>query len=304
MRLALLFPGQGTHTPGFLGRLPAHPAVQATLTEAARVLGAEAEQLDSASALESTAAVQLSTVIAGVAMARALAAEGTQADAVAGLSVGAFAAAVVSGALTFPESLTLVKLRGEAMAQAVPSGHGMTAILGLSERDARALIARVSARAPLYLASVNGPREVVVSGPDAALELAAAEAHTAGAAARRLRLAIPSHCPLMDGVSGRLRTALQGIAVRAPRAAYVSNTRARVAREAREVAEDLILNVSHTVRWHDSVTLLFELGCRLFLETPPGAVLSNLVKDSFPEARALALEEVPLATAVALGARP
>jgi len=301
MRLALLFPGQGTHTPGFLGRLPPHPAVRSTLEEAAAVLGAATSRLDSAEALASTAAVQLTTVIAGVAVARALAAEGQEADAVAGLSVGAFAAAVACGALSFPEALALVKLRGEAMAQAVPGGHGMSAILGLSERDARALIARVSARAPLYLASINGPREVVVSGPDAALELAAAEAHAAGAAARRLRLTIPSHCPLMQAVSGRLRTAMQGITMRAPRALYVSNTRARVAREAREVAEDLIENVSHTVRWHDSVTLLYELGCRLFLETPPGAVLSKLVKDAFPEARALALEEVPLATAAALG---
>ena len=304
MQLALLFPGQGTHTPGFLSRLPAHPAVRATLEEATETLGDEARGLDSAQALESTAAVQLTTVIAGVAVARALAADGREADAVAGLSVGAFAAAVVSGSLTFPEALRLVKLRGEAMAQAVPRGHGMTAILGLTERDARALVARVSTRAPLYLASVNGPREVVVSGPDAALELAATEAHAAGAAARRLRLTIPSHCPLMDGVSERLRTAIAGLRLRPPRAAYVTNTRARVAREAREVAEDLILNVSHTVRWHDSVTLLFELGCRLFLETPPGAVLSRLVQDSFPEARAVALEEVPLATAVALSVRP
>lgn len=303
MRLALLFPGQGTHTPGFLSRLPAHPAVEATLREAAEVLGVAAERLDSASALESTAAVQLTTVIAGVATARALAAEGPEVDAVAGLSVGAFAAAVVSGALTFPEALGLVKLRGEAMAQAVPHGHGMTAILGLTERDARALLARVGTRAPLFLASVNGPREVVVSGSDAALTLAAAEAHAAGAATRRLRLAIPSHCPLMDGVSERLRTAMQGVTIRAPRAAYVSNTRARVAREAGAVAEDLILNVSRTVRWHDSVTLLFELGCRVFVETPPGAVLSNLVKDAFPEARALPLEQVPLASAVALCAR-
>ncbi len=303
MRIALLFPGQGTHTPGFLSRLPVHPAVQATLAEAGAALGAEAERLDTAEALASTAAVQLSTVIAGVAMARALAAEGTQADAVAGLSVGAFAAAVASGALTFPEALALVKLRGEAMAQAVPRGHGMTAILGLSERDARALIARVSPRAPLYLASVNGPREVVVSGPDAALELAAAEARAAGAAVRRLRLTIPSHCPLMEGVSGRLRTAIERVAVRAPRAAYVSNTRARVAGQAHEVAEDLVLNVSRTVRWHDSVTLLFELGCRVFIETPPGAVLSHLVRDSFPEARALSLEETPLAAAVTLAAR-
>lgn len=303
MRLALLFPGQGTQTPGFLGRLPPHPAVQATLEEAARVLGAGTCGLDSAEALASTAAVQLTTVIAGVAMARALAAEGCEADAVAGLSVGAFAAAVACGSLTFPDALTLVKLRGEAMAQAVPGGHGMSAILGLSERDARALIARVSARAPLYLASVNGPSEVVVSGADAALELAATEAQAAGAAARRLRLSTPSHCPLMQGVSARLRLALQGVTVRAPRAVYVSNTRSRAARAAREVAEDLIENVSHTVRWHDSVTLLFELGCRFFIETPPGAVLSNLVKDSFPEARALALEEVPLATAAALAAR-
>lgn len=303
MRVALLFPGQGTHTPGFLGRLPAHPAVAATLTEAARVLGADAGRLDGAEALASTAAVQLTTVIAGVAMARALAAGGIEPDAVAGLSVGAFAAAVVSGALTLPDALRLVKLRGEAMAQAVPGGHGMSAIVGLSERDARALIARLSARVPLYLASVNGPREVVVSGSDAALERAAAEAHAAGARVQRLRLSIPSHCPLMDGVSERLRTALAGVSVQPPRAAYVSNTRARVAREARALADDLILNVSHTVRWHDSVTLLFELGCRVFIETPPGAVLSKLVKDSFPEARAIALEEVPLASAVALGAR-
>lgn len=304
MRLALLFPGQGTHTAGFLGRLPAHPAVRATLAEASGVLGAAAERLDSAEALESTGAVQLTTVIAGVAMARALAAEGSVADAAAGLSVGAFAAAVTCGSLTFPDALRLVKLRGTAMAQAVPGGHGMTAILGLSERDARALVARVGAQAPLYLASVNGPSEVVVSGSEAALAAAAAQAGAAGARVRRLRLATPSHCPLMDGVSVRLRAAMQSVELKAPRATYVSNTRARVAREAHEVAEDLIENVSHTVRWHDSVTLLYELGCRAFIETPPGTVLTSLVRDSFPEARAVALEEVPLATAAALGVPP
>jgi malonate decarboxylase epsilon subunit len=287
-----------------LSRLPAHPAVDATRREAREALGDEAQRLDSAQALESTAAVQLATVIAGVATARAVAAEGLEADAVAGLSVGAFAAAVVSGALTLPEALTLVKLRGEEMAQAVPRGHGMTAIVGLSERDARELIGRVSAHAPLYLASVNGPREVVVSGPDSALELAAAEARAAGAAARRLRLSIPSHCRLMDGVSGRLRAAIGKLSLQRPRVAYVSNTRARVVREAGELAEDLILNVARTVRWHDSVTLLHELGCRVFVETPPGAVLSNLMKDSFPEARTVALEQAPLATAVAVAVRP
>ncbi|MDE2137734.1 MAG: acyltransferase domain-containing protein [Gammaproteobacteria bacterium] len=300
MRIALLSPGQGMHTPGFLSRLPAHAAVRATLAETRAILGPAAEGLDSAAALATTAAVQLSTVIAAVAVARALAAEGVRADAVAGLSVGAFAAAVGCDALSFPDALALVKLRGEAMAGAVPQGHGMSAILGLSERDARALVARLAGRAPLYLAGVNGPREVVVSGADAALERAAAAAHAAGASARRLRVTTPSHCPLMADVSERLRAAMQGVVLRDPRVPYVSNTRARAARTAHEVAEDLILNVSRTVRWHDSTTLLYELGCRLFIETPPGAVLSNLVRDSFPEARAVALEDTPLASVIAL----
>lgn len=300
MQLALLFPGQGTHTPGFLGRLPPHPAVRATLAEAVAALGPGALQLDSAVSLESTAAVQLSTVIAGVAMARALSAEGVTCDAVAGLSVGAFAAAVASGALTFPEALTLVKLRGETMAQAVPRGHGMTALLGLSESDALALVARVAARTPLYLASVNARSEVVVSGSEAALELAAEEAHAVGAAARRLRLTIPSHCPLMDGVSARLRQAMVSVELKIPLVPYVSNHRARLTREPVEIAEDLILNVSHTVRWYDSMRLLYELGCRRFFETPPGSVLSNLVKDAFGGVRTVALEDTPIATAVAI----
>jgi malonate decarboxylase epsilon subunit len=304
MQLALLFPGQGTHTAGFLARLPPHPQVQATLAEARQALGPALPELDSAEALESTAAVQLTTLIAGVAVARALAADGLTPDAVAGLSVGAFAAAVSSGTLAFPAALALVKLRGEAMAQAVPRGHGMSALVGLSERDALALIARVSVRVPLYLASVNARSVVVVSGSEAALALAAEEAHAAGAAARRLRLAVPSHCPLMEPVSARLREALRSVTLQAVRIPYVSNHRARATRDPAEIAEDLILNVSRTVRWHDSMRLLYELGCRRFVESPPGAVLSNLVRDAFADARAVALEEAPLATALALARAP
>jgi len=303
MRVALLFPGQGAQTPGFLRRLPQHPAVHATLEEVRQVLGQNPEELDGVTALEFTPAVQLATLIAGVAIARALAADGLLADAVAGLSVGAFAAAVACEALSFSDALRLVKLRGEGMADAVPRGHGMAAILGLTEREALRLIARVNERIPLYLASVNAPTEVVVSGEDAALALAAEEAHASGGGVRRLRVSIPSHCPLMDVVSTRLREAMRSIPLGRPRMPYVSNHRARIAVEGTDVGEDLILNVSRTVRWHDSVTLLYELGCRLFVESPPGDVLSNLVKSSFPEARALALDDVPLATVVTLARR-
>jgi malonate decarboxylase epsilon subunit len=303
MQVALLFPGQGAQTPGFLRRLPQHPAVQATLNDARRILNEELDQLDSAAALKSTVAVQLCTVIAGVATARALSAAGAGVDAVAGLSVGAFAAAVACEALEFADALRLVKLRGESMAGAVPSGFGMAAILGLTERGVLDLVARVSERSALYLASVNAPSEMVVSGERAALALAADEARARGAAVRMLQVEVPSHCPLMDGVSTRLRAATRAVSWLAPRVPYVSNHRARATLLAAEVAEDLILNVSRTVRWHDSLTLLHELGCRLYLETPPGQVLTRLIEASFPDARAVALEEVALASAVRLARR-
>jgi malonate decarboxylase epsilon subunit len=299
MRVALLFPGQGAQTPGFLHRLPEHAAVQSTLGEAARVLGVDLARLDSAAALESTGAVQLGTVIAGVAVARALEAEGLRADAVTGLSVGAFSAAVACGALGFAEALELVRVRGDSMARAAPRGYGMAAILGLSERAATALIARVNAQTPLYLAGINAPAETVVSGADAALERAIAAAHDAGGRGVRLRVSTPSHSPLMDEVSVRLRAALRGMPLAAPRVPYVSNHRARVARTGAEVADDLALNVSRTVRWHDSVTLLYELGCRVYIEPPPGKVLSNLVRASFADVRVVALELAPLASALA-----
>ncbi|HYL03092.1 MAG TPA: acyltransferase domain-containing protein [Steroidobacteraceae bacterium] len=300
MRVALLFPGQGAQVPGLFARLPQHPAVAATLEEASAVLGGDARRLDEAAELERPASVQLAVVIAGVAASRALEAEGFAADAAAGLSVGAFAAAVASGAVAFADALRLVRLRGAAMTEAVPGGYGMSALVGLPLRQARELIGRVNGQLPLYLASVNAPTEVVVSGADEALALAATEAHAAGAAARRLRVPLPSHCPLMESVSVRLRAAFAGIALGQPRLAYVSNHRARVAADGAAVAEDLILNVSRPVLWHDSITLLTELGCRLFVECPPGAVLSGLVRCAFPGARAVALEEGSLASAVAL----
>jgi malonate decarboxylase epsilon subunit len=303
MRLAWLFPGQGAQRPGFLRRLPDHPAVRATLGEAAAVLGRDVQRLDEAQALEDTVAVQLGTVIAGVAVARALAAENIAADAVAGLSVGAFSAAVASKALAFADALPLVQLRGQCMARLAAPGSGMLAILGMSEREVVALVAEVSRQSPLYLASVNAPSEIVVSGEARALELALQAVHSRGASARRLAVGIPSHCALMDEVSQRLRTALSAIRIARPQVPYLSNHRARLVSDAAEVAADLCLNVSRTVRWHDAMTLLYEHGCRIYCETPPGQVLSTLVRDAFADARAVALERVPLADALLIARR-
>lgn len=88
-----------------------------------------------------------------------------------------------------------------------------------------------------------------------------------------------------------------------PRVPYISNLRARALTNTADIAEDLILNVSRTVRWHESVTLLYELGVRVFVEAPPGQALSNLVKNEFPPARALAGAVVHLDSVVHLCGR-
>jgi malonate decarboxylase epsilon subunit len=221
---------------------------------------------------------------------------------VAGLSVGTFAAAVMARALGFEAALRLVELRGRLMDQTCPEGHGMAAVIGLDERAMAALVVEAAARSsPVYLAGVNASRQVVIAGADAGIATALELARAAGAhRAERLRVRVPSHCPLMEPVADALERALVSVDVRTPQVALVGNRRARVLRDPGAIREELATNVTQPVRWHDATTLLHERGVRLFVELPPGRVLTDLAIAAFPEARAVALEEVGLDSAVSL----
>ena len=130
MTVAFLFPGQGSQSAGMLHQLPQHAEVTRTLQEASDVLGRDVGALDNAESLRSTAAVQETLLIAGVATARALMAEQVRPVAVAGMSIGAFGAAVACGTLSFADALPLVRLRGELMQKSFPSGYGLAVIEG------------------------------------------------------------------------------------------------------------------------------------------------------------------------------
>lgn len=293
MTVAFLFPGQGAQTCGFLHALPGHPAIHETLAEAERLTQCDVLQLDTEAALASTTSLQLATFIAGVATARALRAEGVTPDFVAGLSVGTFAAAVASGALRFAEALSLVSLRARLMKDAYPQGYGLAAIAGLSERRIREEI--TAGKEGIFVASINAPTEIVLAGSDAALAVAIAAARAAGARhAERLAVTVPSHCPLLDSVAAALDEALREVAVANPTIPYVGSRSARVLRDADAVRAELAGNVAHTMRWHDATTLLHELGATLFLEMPPGSVLTKLACNAFPRARARAMAHVSL----------
>lgn len=302
MAVAFLFPGQGSQRPGMLHALPDHPQVRATLEEASEILRCDSRELDEEKALQSTIATQLAIFIAGVATARMFAVEGAEPDLVAGLSVGAYTAAVAAGAVAFAEGLGFVRTRAELTAARFPSGYGLAAIIGLSEQAVAKLIASCTTpERPVYLALLNAPQQIVVAGSIEALEQVLDHARKAGCTkAERLAVRIPSHCPLFDDVAQRLREAMRNLEPRPPKATYIANRTARPTKDFERIREDIATNIAHPVRWHDSMEVLVEMGARLFVEMQPGQVLTRLAIAAFPEVRAIALETTPLATALKL----
>jgi len=290
MSVAFLFPGQGSQRPGMLHDLPECVATSATLSEASTVLERDIFELDSDVALRSTVSAQLALLICGVAFGRALLAEGATPEMVGGLSVGAFAAAVIADSLDFCLALPLVRLRAELMEGMFRCGYGMAAIIGLDERQLSDLIADVnSPDSPVFLANLNAPRQIVVSGAQPALERLMEKARQAGAGkTQRLDVSVPSHCRLLEPVAEELARAMAKVSLRSPQCVFIGNRGGRPLRDSESVRDDLVSNVAHPVRWHDATNLMFELGGRLFLELPPGRVLTNLAASSFPEARAIA----------------
>lgn len=302
MSVAFLFPGQGSQRPGMLHDLPDHPTARDTISLAADVLDRDVLDLDTPGALTSTVAAQLALLIAGTAAFRVLLEEGARADFVAGHSVGAYAAATAAGALTLTDALRLVELRARAMEEAHPEGYGMGVIVGLDERAVSCLAAEVGTpEAPVHAANVNAPLQVSVSGAEDPLERVLALARGRGArSARRLAVPTPSHTPLMASVAAELEDALAGVTVNPPAVPYVSNVGGRALRDPEDIREDLVRSVERPVRWHDATTLLYELGVRLFVEMPPGDVLTRLAADAFPGARCVALEEGGVGSALVL----
>jgi malonate decarboxylase epsilon subunit len=252
------------------------------LLEMTDTLGFDVRNLDTEEALKSTISVQPALLAAGVATARVLISQGLQPTTVAGLSAGAFAAAVIAEAITLRDATRLVQLRAEKMENLYPSGYGMAALVGLSELRVTQLVQEVSTEDhPIFVGNINAPRQIVISGAIAGLNKAVALALRFGARkAELLDVAEPSHCPLMEPVARLLRERLQEILVRDPRYVYVSNVKARAIRRADGIAADLADNVAHGVRWHDATSVAHELGSELFLEMPPGHILSDLVREN------------------------
>ena len=288
MNTAFLFPGQGSQEPGMLHHLISHRAVEEVLQEMSQTLGFDVRATDSDDALKSTISVQLALLASGVATARVLIQSGLRPTTVAGLSVGAFAAAVVAEAISLGDATKLVLSRAKQMERMYPSGYGLAAVIGLNETQVSGLVKAVSSEAhPVFVGNINAPRQIVIAGSIDGMNEVLNRAVDLGARKTELlHVSVPSHCTLLLPVAKSLQEQLRSMQIRDPQFVYVSNVKARAIRSAVGVATDLADNIAHGVRWHDAISVAQELGCQLFLEMPPGHVLSDLVRENLSEVEA------------------
>jgi malonate decarboxylase epsilon subunit len=296
------FPGQGAQQAGMLHALPSDPVISECLREASDALNEDVLDLDSHEALQSTRAVQLCLLIAGAACSRLLMAQGNTPDYVAGLSIGAYPAAVIAGALSFADAVRLVALRGELMQNAYPQGFGMTALIGLDQGTVESLVQQIHSKStPVYLANINADNQFVIAGSDRAMASVAALAKGQGAAAaKRLAVSVPSHCELLSDPAHILSEAFAAVSIRAPTVKYLSGSTARPLFTADKLRDDLAFNMCRVIDWRSTVQTAYERGVRLHIELPPGTVLTGLARRTFEQGSVVAFQGARLDTLSAL----
>ena len=283
---AFVFPGQGSQAVGMLDAWGDHPAVAATLAEASAALGEDIGALiknGPKEQLDLTTNTQPVMLTAGIACYRAWMAEtGLMPAAVAGHSLGEYTALVAAGALSLADALPLVRLRAQAMQEAVPVGVGaMAAILGLDAAAVQAGCAEAAAACgeAVEAANFNDPKQTVISGTKAGVDKAC-EVLKAKGAKRALPLAVsaPFHSSLMKPAAERLKTRLANVAVITPWLPVVNNIDVAEVSEPDAIRDALYRQAFGPVRWVEVVQALRARGLTHIIECGPGKVLAGMVK--------------------------
>lgn len=281
-----VFPGQGSQSVG-MGTGLKSEAARETFAIANEVLGwdVRAACLEGTEAsLGETKTSQPAILTVSVAAARSLEACGSFPDAVAGHSVGEFAALVAARAMSFEDALRAVTARADAMARAGRAASGgMAAILGLALDDVERLCRDVGGH--VGIAAINGRAQIVISGERDVVEAVAVAARAAGA--RRvipLNVSVAAHSTLMEPASVQLKRALESVSIRPPRVPFVSCVSGGLERDPSEISDLLCGALTRPVRWVDTVEALAEIGATGFREVGPGRVLTGLVRGILPDA--------------------
>lgn len=296
-KTALLFAGQGAQCVG-MGRdlAQSHPSAQALFAQADDALGYPLSQIcfeGPDDKLTQTEHAQPAIYLVGWIAFQLLLEKvpSLQFNATAGLSLGEFTALAAAQSLNFIDGLQLVRARGQFMQEACDTTQGgMAAVIGLDETATR----KACDEAGAYLANLNCPGQLVISGPNDAIERACQLAKSAGARkAVPLPVAGAYHSPLMSTAQEKLQQTIQSVPLNNPTTTVISNVTAQPHNDATSIRQSLVQQVTSPVRWEDSIRHLLNQGFTRFIELGPGKALSGFMKRIDKDAEILNISDVP-----------
>ena len=283
MKIAAVFPGQGSQKVGMLKDLPVnYPIVEKTFTEASDVLGFDLWSLvqeGPAEELTSTQNTQPALLSASLALWRVWQDKGRDLpNYLAGHSLGEYSALVCSGVLQFDDAIRLVRKRGELMNAAVPKGEGaMAAVMGLEDQQVVECCDQVEGE--VSAANYNAPGQVVIAGESSAVDRAIEAAKELGAKrAIKLDVSGPFHSRLMLGARDEFADYIDKIEFSKPEIPVIQNVNAEISSDSDQIRVNLIEQLSAPVMWTATMNKLVGLGVERVVECGPGAVLRGLAK--------------------------
>lgn len=293
MKLAFVFPGQGSQSVGMFNGFADNGVVRETVAQASEAVGVDFWAMAAAGPAETlnlTVNTQPLMLASGAAFFQAyLAAGGAKPDVVAGHSLGEYTAIVAAGGLTVGQSAALVRFRAEAMQNAVPVGVGaMAAILGLDAAKVVEVCAAAAQGEVVEAVNFNDPAQTVIAGHKAAVERACEAAKAAGAKrALALPVSAPFHSSLMQPAAEQLRQRLAGESLQTLQASLINNVDVAVTHEPEVIRAALVKQAAGPVRWVESVQKMEQLGVTHVVECGPGKVLAGMIKRIAPNLHTL-----------------
>lgn len=295
MKIAFVFPGQGSQSVGMLSSFAGNETVADCLERAGKVLGEDLARLI-AEGPEQTLGLTVNTQPALLTASYALYAAyrkvgGVVPDVMAGHSLGEYSALTAAGAVDFESAVSLVRFRAQAMQSAVPVGvGGMAAIIGLDDETVAAVCGKAAQGEVLEPVNFNSPGQVVIAGHKGALERACTAATEAGAK-RALMLAVsaPFHSSLMKPAAEQLRDRLAGVAFAAPACEVISNIDVAPYMDAASIRDGLSRQAAGAVQWVRTIRRMRQDGVTDIVECGPGRVLTGLIRRIDPEIRTMNL---------------
>lgn len=284
MKLAFVFPGQGSQTVGMLAAFEGNAAVADTMKRADAALGESLTGLIAAGPAEElnlTVNTQPAMLACSVAFYNAwIAAGGMVPDVMAGHSLGEYSALTAAGVFELEDAVRLVRFRAQCMQEAVPVGvGGMAAIIGLTDELVAEVCQEAACCGIVEAVNFNSPGQVVIAGEKAAVEKACTIAKDKGAK-RALMLAVsaPFHSSMMKPASVALKAKLQETPMKAPEVDVIANVDVTVHHQTEDIIDALAAQAAGAVQWVKTIEAMKAMGVTHIVECGPGRVLAGLVK--------------------------